>query len=77
MTRIPRYIKPKAQPLKPNKIIKKINPVSENFIKSSKLEKSPLKDYFYDYSTETKGYFTKRESKTGKLIEVFPLMFPR
>ena len=43
--------------------------------KESKLERSPNKTYF-DYSTEEKGYFTRRD-KNGNVLEVINLIFPR
>ena len=76
MNRIPKNIKQKA--FKPNKIkFKKPNPVVENTIKEGqKLERSPRKDYF-DFSTEELGYFTRRDSKTNKILEIFETIFPR
>ena len=77
MTRIPRNVKPKViKPLE-NIVNKKINPVAEKTIKPSSLERTPVRDFFFDYSTESSGYFTKKEAKTGRVLEVFPLMFPR
>lgn len=77
MTRIPRNVKPTVNNSNLQKVVKKINPLRENTIKKSSLEKSPARDFFYDYSTEVEGYFTKKEAKTGRVVEVFPLMFPR
>ena len=77
MTRIPRNLKPKVLEPNFNKMVKKINPLRENSIKNPVLEKSPTRDFFYDYSTEINGYFTKREAKTGRILEVFQIMFPR
>lgn len=44
-------------------------------INTKKLERSPKNEYF-DYSTEEKGFFTKRDSK-GNILQVFELMFRR
>ena len=77
MTRIPRNVKPTVNKSNFQKVVKKINPLREKTIKKSSLEKSPARDFFYDYSTEVEGYFTKREAKTGRILEVFQVMFPR
>ena len=76
MNRIPKNIKPRIH--KPNKIkLQKPNPVIENTVKKGQnLEKSPSKDYF-DFSTEEKGYFTRRDSKTNKILDVIYTRFPR
>lgn len=60
-----------------NNGFKKTKPISCKSANTSKLERTPLKDYFFDYSTEAEGFFTKKETKTGRILEVFPLMFPR
>ena len=77
MTSIPQNLKPKTSISNLKKFLSKVKFIKQEQIKPSKLERTPIKDYFFDYSTESKGYFVKRESRTGKIIEVFPLMFPR
>lgn len=56
--------------------LKKANRIQERNPKTSQiLEKTPVKEYF-DYSTEEKGYFTRRDTK-GRVLEVISLIFPR
>ena len=76
MNRIPKSFKPKT--FKPSKIkFVKPNPVTENTsIKNRNLERMPQRDYL-DFSTEELGYFTRREKKTGKILEVINIIFPR
>ena len=76
MNRIPKNVKPKI--LKSQKIkIQKPNPVLENTIKNGEnLERTPNKDYL-DFSTEELGYFTRRDKKTNKILEVIYTVFPR
>ena len=75
MSRIRKNIRPKI--FNPTNLkTQKPNPIKEKTLKSSsKLERVPEKEYF-DYSTEEKGYFTRRDSK-GKVLEVISLIFPR
>ena len=62
-----------------NSVIKnvKVTEVPKSTIKkTSNLERIPVNDYF-DFSTEELGYFTRREKKTGKILEVINIIFPR
>ena len=75
MNRIPKNTKVKIHsPLKLK--IKKQDLINKNTVKSSsRLERTPTKDY-YDYSTEDKGFFTRKNTE-GKILEVIELIFPR
>lgn len=43
--------------------------------KTSSLERTPKNDYL-DFSTEEKGYFTRRD-KDGNILEIIKTVFPR
>ena len=48
MNRIPKNLKPKVfNQSKNNKVLKKINPITEKLVKPSKLEKTPMNDSFF------------------------------
>ncbi len=77
MNRIPKNFKTKVFNPSRLKQIKKPNPIAETTVnKFKKFEKTPAKDYL-DFSTEELGYFTRRDSKTNKVLEVFETFFPR